>query len=413
MSKALDTTSLSEAFIQFQIQVKREEIQDFEEEISQLEDKKNKLIKLQEQLREEHKGYVRDLQKKMKEQERNLEQRQREDEEQVECTARENLELKHKQQKELEELRCKLARLQVQVKELQEEQHVWLQYKNDGSIKDQQKIQKLEKDIALTQRTFQEISEYFQRSLVAAINETEQKVAQSLKDGINLAFERAKENLDDMSKLEIKEMHWLKKQVPLYNEKVAVLESTVQKLEEEILDLVSLSPGNEFLEQSASLGSHDTHNMDRNIMKISPEETSELVNRVRYPLQPLTEVKGAQQKSNVTASGSTTTSTPPNFSEIFSDHTDFTGPTHLGSLEQKLLWVRGKAYPLHPLPNDPADMGEEMTFDLLQTESWPVTTNIIHRKFKPSSSQSGEADESLNDTCEIQLLDKNFILDGE
>lgn len=56
----------------------------------------------QEQLREEHKGYVRDLQKKMKEQERNLEQRQREDEEQVECTARENLELKHKQQKELE-----------------------------------------------------------------------------------------------------------------------------------------------------------------------------------------------------------------------------------------------------------------------------------------------------------------------
>lgn len=56
------------------------------------------------------------------------------------------------------ELRCKLARLQVQVKELQEEQQVWLQYKNEGSIKDQQKIQKLEKDIALTQRTFQEIS---------------------------------------------------------------------------------------------------------------------------------------------------------------------------------------------------------------------------------------------------------------
>lgn len=56
------------------------------------------------------------------------------------------------------ELHCKLARLQVQVKELQEEQQVWLQYKNEGSIKDQQNIQKLEKDIALTQRTYQEIS---------------------------------------------------------------------------------------------------------------------------------------------------------------------------------------------------------------------------------------------------------------
>ncbi len=56
----------------------------------------------QEQLREEHGGHVHELQKKMKEQERNLEERQREDEEQVERTARENLELKHKQEKELE-----------------------------------------------------------------------------------------------------------------------------------------------------------------------------------------------------------------------------------------------------------------------------------------------------------------------
>lgn len=71
MSKTLDTASLSEAFIQFQlvrflilsvlaalpilvslifisnrIQVEREEIQDFEEDICQLEDKKKKLIKL-------------------------------------------------------------------------------------------------------------------------------------------------------------------------------------------------------------------------------------------------------------------------------------------------------------------------------------------------------------------------------
>lgn len=46
----------------------------------------------------------------------------------------------------------------------------------------------------------------------------------------------------------------------------------------------------------------------------------ELVDRPQYPLQPLIEVEGAQQKSNVTASGSTT-STPPDFSE--SSQTDF------------------------------------------------------------------------------------------
>ncbi|XP_073685128.1 coiled-coil domain-containing protein 83 [Garra rufa] len=374
MSNTSDTTSRSEAFIQFQIQVKKKEIQDFEEEVSQLVDKKQKLIKLQEQLREEHRGHVLELQKQMKEHERNLEQRQREDEEQVEDMTRENLELKDKQEEELEELRCKLAKLQVQVKELQEELEAWLQYKNEGSINDQQKIEKLEKDIALTQRIFQEISEYFQRSLVVTIAETKQKVSQSLKDEIQLAFE-----------------------VPLKKENVAELESTVQKLEEEILDLVSLIPGNEFLAQSTSFGSHDTHNMDRNIMIISLEEASELADRPPYSLQPLAEA--AQQKSDVTTS--------PDFSKTFSSQTDFTGPTHLGLLGKKLLCVIGKASPLHPPPNDPADMGE-MTFDLLQTERWPVTTGIIHRKFKQSVSQSEEADESVNNTCKIQqLLDEN------
>ncbi|KAI2659762.1 Coiled-coil domain-containing protein 83 [Labeo rohita] len=361
MSKTLDKTSLSEAFIQFQIQVKKKEIQEFEEEVSQLEDKKQNLINL-EQLKEEQRRHERDLQKQMKEHERNLEQRQREDEEQVKQVAQENLELKHKQEKELEELRCKLASLQVQVKELQVERETWLQYKNEGSIKDHQKIEKLEKDIALTQRIFQEISD-----------ESEQKVAQSVKDGIQLAFKKANENLDNESKLEIKEMQFLKKQVPLYKEKVAELESTVQKLEEEVLDLVSLIP--------------------------------ELVNRPPYSLQPLAEVEGAQQKSDATTS---TSSTPPDFSEMFNSQIGFTGPMHLGRLEQKLLCVIGKAYPLHPPPNDPADMGEMTTFDLLQTERWPVTTDIIHRKFKESDSQSEEADESINDTFEIQqLLDEN------
>ncbi|KAK2871083.1 hypothetical protein Q8A67_023610 [Cirrhinus molitorella] len=398
MSNTSDTTSLSEAFIQFQVQVKKKEIQDSEEEVSQLQDKKQKLIKLQEKLREEHRGHVRKLQKQMKEQESNLEQRQQEDEEQVERMAQDNLELKHKHEKQLEELCCKLAKLQMQVKELQAEREALLQYKNEGSIKDKQKIEKLEKNIALTQGIFQEISGYFQKSLVVTIDETNQKVSRRLKDGIQLAFERANENLDNNIKLEIKEMSSQKKQVSLYKEKVAELESTVQKLEEEIVDFVSLIPGNEFLAQSTSFGSHDTHNMDRNIMKISLEETSEMVDRPPYPLQQLAEA--AQEKSETTAS---TSSTLPDYTKMLSSQTDFTGLTHLGLLEQKLLCVIGKASPLHPPPNDPADMGE-----MMKTEKWPVTTDIIHRKFKQSVSQSGEADESVNNICEMQqLLDKN------
>uniref|UniRef100_A0A671MJC8 Uncharacterized protein n=1 Tax=Sinocyclocheilus anshuiensis TaxID=1608454 RepID=A0A671MJC8_9TELE len=362
------------------IQVKMKEIEDFEKEIGQLEDKKKKTDK-QEQLREEHRGHVRELQKQMKEQERKLEQRQREDEEQVERMARENLALKHKQEKELEGM-----------KELQAEQQVWLQYKNKGSIKDQQKIQKLEKDTALTQRIFQEILGVF--SIVLKLS----------------MFQRANENLDK-SKFEIKEMHWLKKQVWscfrfyftyifLYMQRLYNAANQVRRG-----DLGSCFTSNVFLAQSASLESHDTHSMDRNIMKISLEETSELVDRPPYPLQPLAEAEGAQQRSDATTSGSTTTSTPPDFTKLEPALTCcicvcVNGPTHLGLLEQMLMCVIGKAYPLHTLPNDP----EEMTFDLLQTERWPVTTEVINRKFQQSVSQSGESDASVKfSSCWIRI----------
>lgn len=61
----------------------------------------------------------------------------------------------------VKELRCKLARLRVQVEELQTERQERLQYKNEGSIKDYQKIEKLEKHIASTQINFQELSGAF------------------------------------------------------------------------------------------------------------------------------------------------------------------------------------------------------------------------------------------------------------
>ncbi|XDV54317.1 hypothetical protein PO909_022625 [Leuciscus waleckii] len=273
MSKTLDTTSRAEAFIQFQIQVKKKEIQDSKDEMCQLEDKKQNMIKLLEQLREDKTRHGLELKKQIKERQRDLEQRQREDEELVKQTTRENLELKQEQENQLEELRCKLARLQVQVEELQTDRQEWLQYKNEGSIKDHKKIEKLEKRIASTQMNFQELSDHFQRSLAGAVEKTKQNEAQSIEDINHLAL-KVLQSADTSSSIYVQRYSNLPCQVPLYINRVAVLESTVQQLEKENLEHVSLSQDDEFLAQSASVGSHDTRSMDRNIMKISLEETS-------------------------------------------------------------------------------------------------------------------------------------------
>ncbi|XP_067288639.1 coiled-coil domain-containing protein 83 [Pseudorasbora parva] len=400
MSKKLDT-SLAEAFIQFQIQVKKKEIQDFKDEMCQLEDKKQTLMKLQEQLREEQKRHVLELNKQLKEQERNLEQRQREDEEQVKHTTQENLEIKHEQEKQLEELRSKLERLQEQVEELKKERQEWLQYKNEGSMKDHQQIEKLKKDMAFTQMIFDELSEHFQKSFGVDDEETKQQEAESFVNRYQLASEREIENLDKASKTLIKESIWLIEQVPTYIKMVAVLESTVQQLEEENLEHVDnifqilrmddplISQDDAFLSQSAILRSHDTRGTDRNIMKLSLEETSELVNRPPFS-QPLEEAEGAQQERDGTPSTST------DLSEMFNSLTNFTEPMHLDLLGRRPLCVIGKASRLHTPPNYPVDESEEANFDRLQTAKWPITTKIINSKFLQSASQPGEYDASYS-----------------
>ncbi|XP_051542260.1 coiled-coil domain-containing protein 83-like isoform X2 [Myxocyprinus asiaticus] len=359
-------------------------------------------MKLQEHLREEHAGQVNELHNQLKEQERNLEQSELAYKDQVESAVQSNLELKCKQEKELEELCCKLERLQVQLEEVQAERQEWLQYKNEGSMENQQKIQKLGKDIASTQTIFQEMSEYLQRSLTDAVEEIDKKTAQLHDETMQQAVERAFENLDNHIKRSIKLYDCLKKEVAVYIKEVSVFESTVQQLEKENLELVNkllkdlddLSLGNAFHAHNARLGSYDDTHLDVTIMKISPEETPELVGRPPYTLQPLAEAEGAQHKRDVTDSGSITPSIALDLSKIFySSETDFMGLMHLGPLEQRFLCVVGKAATLHPLPSD---------LQMSQTEKWPVTSQIIQEFQKPqTSTQCGKTD--TNDTCLSQI----------
>lgn len=389
MSKTTDKTSLAEAFIQFQIEIKRKEIQDIKDEIHQLEDKRQKLTKEQEELREEQAKHAREQRRRMKEMEENLEKKEREDQELLKETTQENMKLKHKQEKELEELCCKLARLQVEVEKQTGERDAWLQYKTEGSMKDQQKIQKLEKRTILSQITFHDISEHFQKSLVVAKEEQQQNLAQSLEEKIQFATTKETELLDEASITELQETEWLKEQVPIYIDKVTVLESIVQNLQEENLEHINtlsqiidslIGTGNEFPVQSASFVSHDTQSADENIMKKCLEETSELLNRGLYPHQTLAEAEETQQESSETTSPSTT---PSDITEMFNSQANFMGPIHLGLLNERLLRVEGKACPLHPSQD--------------QTEKWSVTTKTIKDKFQ----NPGKPDAPVNDTSEI------------
>ncbi|XP_035637574.1 coiled-coil domain-containing protein 83 isoform X1 [Oncorhynchus keta] len=395
-----DKTTLAEAFINFQLQVKRKEIHECQEEVSQLETKKQRYTELREQLKEEQLGHIKVLRKQAKEQESKLEQREVVNKEQVEQALQQNLELVRSQEKELAELRAEVIRLEEEVLVLQAERHIRQEYKMAGSQEHQQQIQHLEAELAQMQKGFQEMADNIQRSLDVTFNEIDKKTVHLIDDKKQLATERAIKHLDKHSRQEIKENEWLKRELAIYTREVSITALAVQQLEEENLEHMSQLferrledlqiSRNVFLTQAAGLGPSDS-TIQETIMKNGVSSSPV------PPLHPATEAWRAQkqakelERDETSGSCSEAAYRPTEDplqdlsvllygSQTYLQQRDM----HLGPLEIKLLTVVGQALPLHPVPSEtPGSKGSSSAPEMLQApEDWPLTARIIHKRFK-------------------------------
>ncbi|KAK6322037.1 hypothetical protein J4Q44_G00068290 [Coregonus suidteri] len=404
-----DKTTLAEAFIHFQLQVKRKEIHECQEEVSQLEAKKQKYTELREQLKEEQMGHIKVLRKQAKEQESKLEQKEVVNKEQVEQALQQNLELVRSQEKELAELRAEVSHLEEEVLVLQAERHIRQEYKVIGSQEHQRQIQHLEAELAQMQRGFQEMADNIQRTLDVTFNEIDKKTVHLIDEKKQLATERAIKHLDKQSRQEIKENEWLKRELATYTREVSITALAVQQLEEENLEHMSQLfehrledlqiSRNVFLTQAAGLGPSDT-TVQETIMKsnaVSGQQSDGVSSSPVPPLHPAMETWRAQKQAKELerdeTSGSCSeaayrpTEDPPQDLSVllYGSQTYMQqGDMHLGPLEQKLLTVVGQALPLHPVQSEtPGSEGSSSAPGMLQApEDWPLTARIIHKRFK-------------------------------
>ncbi|XP_042182945.1 coiled-coil domain-containing protein 83 isoform X3 [Oncorhynchus tshawytscha] len=376
-----DKTTLAEAFINFQLQVKRKEIHECQEEVSQLETKKQRHTELREQLKEEQLGHIKVLRKQAKEQESKLEQREVVNKEQVEQALQQNLELVRSQEKELAELRAEVIRLEEEVLVLQAERHIRQEYKMAGSQEHQQQIQHLEAELAQMQKGFQEMADNIQRSLDVTFNEIDKKTVHLIDDKKQLATELA-----------------------IYTREVSITALAVQQLEEENLEhmgqlferrLEDLQISrNVFLTQAAGLGPSDSTVQETIMKRFPPDGVS---SSPVPPLHPASEAWRAQKQAKELerdeTSGSCSEAAYRPTEDPLQDLSVLLygsqtylqqGDMHLGPLEMKLLTVVGQALPLHPVPSEtPGSKGSSSAPEMLQApEDWPLTARIIHKRFK-------------------------------
>ncbi|TSK16172.1 Coiled-coil domain-containing protein 83 [Bagarius yarrelli] len=225
----------AEAFIQFQIEVRKKEIDAYEEEIKELEARNKKLLELRDQLRDEQQGHLSVLHKQIKAQEKKLEENEVANNEQIQEAIQSNVELARTQEDELEELHRKLISVQTEVVEMQAQLQSWQLYMNVDSVEHQKKIGNLESELESVQKKFQAMTVNIECALKAAISKIENSTTQLVEREKQMASERALKQADDNSLQEIKKNDWLKKEIAVYYEEVSVLDAAVKNLERENL----------------------------------------------------------------------------------------------------------------------------------------------------------------------------------
>uniref|UniRef100_W5MDE7 Coiled-coil domain containing 83 n=1 Tax=Lepisosteus oculatus TaxID=7918 RepID=W5MDE7_LEPOC len=379
-ASAEDKMTLAEAFITFQIQVKRKEIEEFQSEVSQLEEKNQRYKKRKEQLKEEQMGHIRTLLKQAKEQERDLEQRVVVNREQVDQALHKYWELARSKDSELEELRDELNTLQQKVLVVMSEKQCWLEYKTVGSQEHSLQIQLLEAELTQMQKDFQEMADHIQRSFDVTINEIDKKTEKLINEKKHLASE-----------------------IAIYKQEVALLEVSVQKHEEENLEQMNMLFQHRlddlnisrqvFLTQVAGLGLADSGMLGEDFKINNLSDQTDASSRPINSLLATAEgekgpgLPGELERDETVTSCSKPAGSPTGSPSqdlralLYGSQVNFQESMQLGPLELKLLSVVGQAVPILPAPSSTSqDCNTEASQQ--QVDEWPVTPKMIHAKFK-------------------------------
>nr|XP_033804823.1 coiled-coil domain-containing protein 83 [Geotrypetes seraphini]XP_033804824.1 coiled-coil domain-containing protein 83 [Geotrypetes seraphini]XP_033804825.1 coiled-coil domain-containing protein 83 [Geotrypetes seraphini] len=384
-SKSEDKLTFTEALLAFQIQIKESSIESSLTEIKQIEEKNKRYKERNERLKAEQLGYIKNILIEAKEQERELAKKEVVNGEQVDEAIKEKWETIRNNEQLLEDLRSQISDLDKKIMEKQTEKEYWLDYKNVGSKDHAKQIQLLEAEICKIKEIFEEIKEHFSKTLESMKNDIARLAEKRMDAKKERASEFAIKNIDKKSRQEIKENDWMNKEVASYRKNVYDLEVSVQKLEEENLELIRYLfdcrlkdlniPRNVFLTQAAGLEFPPEELLEKNEEWIIEDEPAIMKTSFLVDEEYLSEEEELP-KSNLIESLS------QDLTDIlYGDGKDLQEYLRLGPLELKLMSTVGHAIPIHKDGEDEFVKGHIEDTSEKITPKWPITYELLKSTF--------------------------------
>ncbi|XP_029458119.1 coiled-coil domain-containing protein 83 [Rhinatrema bivittatum] len=395
--KSEERMTFAEALLAFQIQHKEASIASSLIEVRQIEEKNKRYKERNERLKEEQMGYIRNILNEAKERDKELAKKEVVKGEEVDEAIREKWEFIRNNEQLLEDLRSQVHDLDKKIMEKQIEKEYWLEYKNVGSKDHAKQIQLLEAEILKIKEIFQDIKEHFRKTLESMRNDIARFAEKHMDSKKEDATEYAIKHIDKISRQEIKENDWLNKEVVNYRKDVYDLEFSVHQLEKENIEFINhlfdcrlqnLNISRHlFLTQAACLKIPKDKLLEKDLQSLEYETIDIKHAKPKSPILIAAQEKvlsfDAQQpskkeelKTNLLESLSQDLT-----DVLYGDGKDLQEYLQLGPLELKLLSTVGRAVPIHKKGEDTSvDEYDEDTFEHTKPK-WPITYELIKSTF--------------------------------
>ncbi|XP_038169372.1 coiled-coil domain-containing protein 83 [Arvicola amphibius] len=353
---------MSEAFLDYQREIKEDAVERFMFQIKKLRDKNQRYQDRNRRLKDEQKWHIKNLLKELSEEKsEGVPPVTRED---VEEAMKEKWKFERDQEQNLKEMRIQISNAEKLFLEKLGEKEYWEEYKNVGSAQHAQLIASLQNDIDTVKENAEKMSEQYRITL----EDTRKRIITETLIQMDQRKEWATQNavrfIDKSNYREIWENDWLKNEISIHRKEVEKLESCIHQLEEENLVLIDQLfncrlvdlkiPRKLYLTQAAGqqvppedvcLMLPETDN-EENLKSPAETESGEALNLLLGSHEASSPEDIQLTKTEREGSSSTEIESSVIHCLLHEDEQDFKEYVNLGPVALKLLSVEGKRMPI-------------------------------------------------------------------
>lgn len=395
-----------EAILAYQINVVEKKLEDVEYETRGWEEKNRRNIERNQKLREEQDLLLKHLLKTSREVNKLLAAEEVKSREDVTEVMKDKWKRQREREKQLEELKRRIAMKEVEIEKVTKEVKGWLAFRDAGQHKQQTHIKLLEQELQDMDDSATDMASHLTRDKDQAISDIERSTEDTLSQQKDKASEKAMAQLDKKDRQEVLDNDWLKREVAIHRVETHKSHDVVEQLEKENLELMSelfdcsvedlKISRNFYLTQFEDAENLDnTGILEMDLARISVPTDEALSERASRPAaeRPMSATQKAVEDKVFSLISCRTTleetledsdgednyddDQSENYDNYYFEEEDFDDYLKLGPLELKLLNVTGSQMTIHPAP---VPSEEEVEATKWNPDEWPVTQNMLKQK---------------------------------